>query len=233
MTVSTHSPSAPELARRMVDSGEPPPIGLDTEDWRALAWTLKDLCYGAWSSEPKRAARAAEALRGLCRVDADAGSIGALPRVMSSHPMAAEIQALAAWTAGIAQLTHGEMLAATKSFDSAASLFTELGQPQHATQTQVPKIMALSYLGQQDEAVECAERTRQQFIAQGDVRAASKVCLNLGSLHLARDATRRRPGTTEKPPFCLRELPTMNIRSWLTSAWPTPSPRWASSTTHS
>jgi CHAT domain-containing protein len=173
----------------MVDSGEPPPPGLDTEDWRALAWTLKDLCYGAWSSEPKRAARAADALRGLCRVDADAGSTGALPRLVStSHPMAAEIQALAAWTAGIAQLTRGEMLAATKSFDSAASLFTELGQPQHATQTQVPKIMALSYLGQQDEAVECAERTRQQFIAQGDVRAASKVCLNLGSLHLARDA---------------------------------------------
>ncbi len=188
MRVSDSNPSAPELARRMVDRGEAPPAGLDSEGWRTLAWTLKDLCYGAWNSEPKRALLAAAALRGLCS-DADAAPAQATPWLANmSRPVAAEIQALAAWTAGIAQLTRGEMLDATKSFDTAAELFTKLGQPQHATQTQVPKIMALSYLGQQDQAVSCAEKTQQEFVAQGDVRSASKVSLNLGSLHLARDS---------------------------------------------
>ncbi len=189
MHVSENREAAGELARRMVDRGERPPSGLDSEGWRALAWTLKDLCYSAWNSEPKRATLAAEALRDLCFGDARFSPLGEAPGLAHISPgVAAEIQALAAWTAGIAQLTRGEMLAATRSFDSAASAFTQLGQAQHATQTQVPKIMALSYLGQQDQAVACAEQTRQEFVAQGDVRSASKVCLNLGSLHLARDA---------------------------------------------
>lgn len=189
MSLFTPIRASPDLAVRMVDAGESAPPGLPGEDWRALAWTLKDLCYSAWSSEPKRATRAADALRGLCRVGPQAGAASAGSDAIDlSHPMAAEIEALASWTAGIAQLTRGEMLAATQSFDNAASLFTGLGQSHHATQTQVPKIMALSYLGQQDQAVACAERTQREFIAQGDVRAASKVSLNLGSLHLARDA---------------------------------------------
>ena len=173
----------------MVDGGEFPPAGLQMDDWRTLAWTLKDLCYSAWSSEPKRATRAAEALQSICWGETNAAHAAETARLThAGHLMAAEIQALAAWTAGIAQLTRGEMLAATRSFDNAASLFIDLGQANHATQTQVPKIMALSYLGQHEQAVACAQRTRQEFVEQGDVRAASKVCLNLGSLHLARDS---------------------------------------------
>ncbi|MFZ2649050.1 MAG: CHAT domain-containing tetratricopeptide repeat protein [Burkholderiaceae bacterium] len=189
MSVSSAKPSAPELARRMVDIGEPAPAGLNGEDWRSLAWTLKDLCYSAWSSEPQRAARAADALRGLCRIQTGRGpgppgfAAGAV-----GHPLAAEIEALARWTAGIAQLTRGEMHAATQSFDEAARLFAQLGQVQHATQTQVPKIMALAMLGQHEQAIACATRTHEELIAQGDVAAASKVSLNLGSLHLGRDA---------------------------------------------
>ncbi len=188
MSVAAHEPSTSELARRMVDAREAPPLALGGDDWRALAWTLKDLCYAAWSSEPQRATRAADALRGLCRTEPGPG------RAPPEHPtrhvapaVTAEIEALAAWTGGIAQLTRGEMLAATHSFDAAARLFATLGQAHHATQTQVPKIMALSLLGQHEQAAACAERTHQEFIAQGDVRAASKVSLNLGSLHLGRD----------------------------------------------
>ncbi len=48
--------------------------------------------------------------------------------------------------------------------------------------------MALAMLGQHDQAVACAELTQREFVAQGDVRAASKVSLNLGSLHFGRDA---------------------------------------------
>ena len=170
--------SASEFARRMVD-GEVPPDPLSDEDRRELAWALKDLCYAAWSSDPQCAARAADALRGLCVLE-------------GGDPIAAEggreISALADWTDGIACLTRGQMTEATQCLDRAAEIFRALGQSHHAAQTQVPKIMALSMLGQHGRAAACAERTQREFVAQGDVHAAGKVSLNLGSLHLRRDA---------------------------------------------
>ena len=144
----------------------------------AVAWELKDLCYAAWSSEPQRAAKAAEALRLLCAVP---GPDAVPPRQQR------EMEALADWTAGIACLTRGDMAGANACFDLAAGIFRGLGEAHHAAQTQVPNIMALSMLGQHALAAECAERTQREFVAQGDVRAAGKVSLNLGSLHLRRD----------------------------------------------
>jgi tetratricopeptide (TPR) repeat protein len=199
MNASLAMPTPSELAARFVDAlDEPSPYltaGLAAQDWRALAWTLKDLCYASWSSEPQRATRAAEALRALCGLArAEPGGVasnrGPPGRAATElpHRLATEMEALAAWTAGIAQLTRGEMLGATRSFDRAAQLFVEIEQAPHATQTQVPKIMALEMLGRHEQAVACAETTRAEFLAQGDLRAASKVSLNLGSLHLGRDA---------------------------------------------
>lgn len=168
-----------ELARRMIDLGETPPSALPPPRRLALAWELKDLCYAAWSSEPQRAAKAADALRRLCAGD---------PADTPAPEHLRETAALAAWTAGVANLTRGQMTEATLCFDQAAELFRGLGQSDHAAQTQVPKIMALSMLGQYDGAVECAESAQREFVAQGDLRAASRVSLNLGSLHLRRDA---------------------------------------------
>jgi len=166
------------LASRMIEFGEAPPPTLSAERRHAVAWELKDLCYAAWTSEPQRAAKAAEALRQLC---AAPGPDAVSPRQQC------EIEALAEWTAGIACLTRGEMTAATACFDLAAGIFRSLGKAHHAAQAQVPNIMALSMLGQHAQAAACAERTQREFVAQGDVRAAGKVSLNLGSLHLRRD----------------------------------------------
>lgn len=182
MKAAVPSPPIVELARRLVDAAPARPPPLAGEDRRALAWTLKDLCYAAWSSEPQQAERAANVLRALCRD----GTNGGLPP--ADQQVAIEIEALAAWTAGIAQLTRAEMAAATDSFDAAARLFGCIGRREYAAQTQVPKIMALAMLGEHERAVACAEAIQQEFIAHGDVRAASKVSLNLGSLHFARDA---------------------------------------------
>ena len=164
----------------MVD-GQVPSVTLSDEDRRELAWALKDVCYAAWSSDPQRAARAAEALRGLCVLE---GGNVATARGRGVREMAA----LAEWTAGIACLTRGQMTEATQCLDRAAEVFRGLGQSHHAAQTQVPKIMALSMLGQHAQATACAEHTQREFVAQGDVHAAGKVSLNLGSLHLRRDA---------------------------------------------
>ena len=168
-------PTLAERAARMVDSGEAAPTDVAGTNRLALAWALKDLCYAAWSSEPQRAASAADAVRALCT--------GGGARAPAS---AREIEALADWTAGIAQVTRGRMAEATESFDHAAETFRSLGQADHAAQTQVPKIMALSMQGLYDAAADCAERAQHAFVALGDVRAAGKVSLNLGALNQRR-----------------------------------------------
>ena len=155
----------------------PPPAALTPEATRALGWALKDLCYSSWSSEPQRAVRAAGALRRLRDAAQAASTPAALP----------EVDALVAWTDGIARAIQGEMEAATTAFDAAAAAFAELGQPRHAAQTQVPKIMALAMLGRHDDAAHCADAAQRALLASGDLQSASKVLLNLGNLHLRAD----------------------------------------------
>jgi len=166
----------------MVDLGEAPSPALPASRRQSLAWELKDVCYAAWSSEPQRSARAAEALRRLC----PAQGPDAIPPEQQR-----EIEALAEWTAGIACLTRGQMTEAAACFDLAGGIFRSLGQTHHAAETQVPKIMALAMLGQHALAAACAEATQREFVALGDVGAAGKVSLNLGSLHLRRDEFRQ------------------------------------------
>ncbi len=139
----------------------------------AVAWGLKDRCYAAWSSDPRDAVAAAAELRRfrltLCE-----------PR--PSDAALTEVDALVAWTSGVASLIRGEMPAAAAAFDVAAAHFHKLAQPLHAAQTQVPKIMALTMLGQHDAAACCAVAAQQTLLAHGDVGAASKVALNLGNM---------------------------------------------------
>lgn len=144
----------------------------------ALAWALKDACYASWHADPAQAVVAARAL-GLLAAQADA---------LVDDRAEAEIAAVAAWTSGIADLTRGAMSEAVAGLDRACTGFTTLAQASLAAQTQVPKIMALSMLGQHDEAAVCAELTLQAFTRQGDTASAAKVSQNLGSLHMHRDA---------------------------------------------
>ena len=143
-------------------------------DWPALAWALKAVCYEAFSSDPPRAAQAS----------------GLLNTLASAQPAQAEIAAVAAWAAGITQLTQGQMAEAVASFDRAAAGLEHCGRHDESAQTQVPKIMALSMLGRHDEAQQCAEQTQQQLLALGNLPAAGRVSLNLGALLLRREAFR-------------------------------------------
>lgn len=179
MTEAASGGAALEVARRMLDGAAPPPAGLAVDEYLALGWALKDLCYSAWNSDPPRAASAASALRAL--------SAGEGHRAVG-HAAQREVRALAEWTSGIAHLTEARMAEAISALDRAAELFTELGQVHHASETQVAKIVALTMLGEHAQAAACAERTQREFVALGDSRAAGKVSLNLGSLHLRRDA---------------------------------------------
>ena len=157
-------------ARRLLAQTSAPGI----EDPLALAWALKQHCYDFWSAQPRRSVLAAETLQAL----ADASHAGSA---------AAEIRALADWTAGIAMTTQGRMPEAVLDLDRAHAGFLALGKPDEAAQTQVPKIMALSMLGRHDEAAACAARTAEALTRAGNFRAAGRVSQNLGGLHLRRD----------------------------------------------
>ena len=94
VNVAVDSPiGAADLAHAgsIESGGAPPAEALRRSAWR-VAWALKDLCYAAWSSEPQRAARAADALaRWLCREacrDADAAPQCARSRRWPTGPPA-------------------------------------------------------------------------------------------------------------------------------------------------
>jgi len=135
-----------------------------------LGWALKTACYETWNTEPARAGRAADLLRALADV--------------REPPV---LQALAAWTRGIAELGAGRMARALTALNEAAATFESLGDGAHAAQTQVPKLMALSVLGLHDEALQCAEATLARFVAGGDERSAGKIELNLGTMLFRQD----------------------------------------------
>ena len=142
-----------------------------TDALRTRAWALKDRCYATWSSDAATAAAAAGELATLAAATPDP-----------------EVRALAAWTAGIVHLTQGRMADAVRAFDDAQAGLDAAGRVDRAPETQVPKIMALSMLGRLDEAAACAASAARALRASGNLAAAGRVSLNLGSLQMRRDA---------------------------------------------
>lgn len=135
------------------------------DDARARGWALKAECYAAWHTAPPRAREAADRLRALA---ADSGD-----------PV---LRALADWTDGIAQLAAGDLTAALSALEGAHAAFTALGDLQHAAESQVPQMVALSMLGRDAEAVQRAQSALAQFVASGDTRSAAKIDGNLGTM---------------------------------------------------
>jgi CHAT domain-containing protein len=138
---------------------------------QAAGWALKAACYEAWHRDPAASRQAAAELATLAAAHADN----------------AELQALAAWTAGIAALTEGRLPDALGSLQQAQTAFEARGEPGRAAETRVPQIGVLAMLGRETEAQACAEGALAQFIAAGDVRSAGKVELNLGSVLFRQD----------------------------------------------
>ncbi|HSQ72367.1 MAG TPA: hypothetical protein VLM87_08075, partial [Rubrivivax sp.] len=132
-------------------------------DRLARAWALKAECYAAWHTEPTRAGDMAAALHALEAED----------------PANTELQALAAWTAGIAALAAGELPAADVALLRARDAFVAGGDEQHAAETQVPRMVALAMAGRDADALACGEAALARFLAAGDLRSAAKIEINL------------------------------------------------------
>jgi CHAT domain-containing protein/tetratricopeptide (TPR) repeat protein len=163
------------LAQRLLDSehavaARVEAAQLDELARLGLAWALKELCYDAWHVAPDRAKAAANTLASLA-VD------------WREH---VEVAALSEWTKGIASLVDGQMSAAVDFLDASAAHFRSIEKRLYAAQTQIPKIMALSFLGRQAEAENCAKQTRDLFLLEKNEHLAGKVELNLASMLLQR-----------------------------------------------
>jgi tetratricopeptide (TPR) repeat protein len=140
-------------------------------DARAAAWAFKTLCYAAWNTEPAQARPCADRVA----------------QIVALQPADLELQALAAWTSGIAALVDGHLPEALQALDLAHGCFSRIQQVQHAAQTLVPQMVALALLGRDDEAVQAGERARALFNQVGDGVAAGKVELNLGTMLTRQD----------------------------------------------
>lgn len=165
-----------ELAAALVadpQRGLPQPLQVEP---LALAWALKAVCFAAWSKAPARAVRCAALLADL--------QLAAQGRPVAEQT---ELAALAHWVQGIAHLSEGRAGPACDSLDAAHAAFWRLGQSSHAAQTRVPKVMALSLLGEHDAAIQCGQDALQQFLTLGDELAAGKIEVNLGTLATRQD----------------------------------------------
>lgn len=160
---------ADDAAGRRAGSGTAPGAAAGPDpgaDPRARAWDLKSACYQAWHTAPPRARAAADALAGLAR----------------AAPADTELQALAAWTEGIAALTEGRLGDALAQLETAQSCFAQRGDDQHAAEAQVPQMVVLAMLGRDAEAMQRGAAALARFAAVGDERSAGKIEVNLGTM---------------------------------------------------
>lgn len=135
-----------------------------------LAWALKRQSDAAWTTDPPVTLVAAE-----------------LVEQLAARRPTGEVDALAAWTRGIAWLAQGQMEPALAALERAAERFAAQGRPLDRAQTMISRLMALAMLGRYDAAVSCGAEARAVFDAAGDSRAAGKIELNLGTLATRRD----------------------------------------------
>ena len=164
-----------DLAERLALAGEAERArllaGYDPLGRIELAQALKARYFDTYSSDPQQAAGAAVALASLASLAANL-----------------EIQALAAWTSGMAALQiEGNVDRAIVLIDEAAARFEAIGQPHTAASTQVSKIFALARLGRYDEAIACGLRARDVFLSYDNMLEAGKIELNLGNIYHRRD----------------------------------------------
>ncbi len=131
----------------------------------SLARKLKDTYYSSWTSAPQKTLNAAAALEKI-----------------SSILKCDEADAFAKWVRGIADLTNGKIEKAIEDLDTAAQLFSKIGDGHNAAQTQIAKLIALAMLGRYAESVSTGEQALKVFASFGDNLAAGKIQKNIGNI---------------------------------------------------
>ncbi|MDH3493950.1 MAG: CHAT domain-containing protein, partial [Acidobacteriota bacterium] len=130
-----------------------------------LAYSIKDICYDSWTSEPTSAQKAAVAL-------------GHLSKFRSNR----EIKSVALWIKGISEITEGKLEEALESLRQANQGFVELGKTYEAAQTRVAKLIPLGLLGEYERAITVAREALEIFESLNDELAAGKIEMNMANV---------------------------------------------------
>ncbi|MEZ5308289.1 MAG: CHAT domain-containing tetratricopeptide repeat protein [Pyrinomonadaceae bacterium] len=131
----------------------------------ALAKIVREGCYASWSTEPVVAQTAAD-----------------IAAIISETSESKEIEAIAIWIRGIAEITEGNLNDALEHLRSAGEIFSGIGLEHDAAQTQVAKLIPLGLLGEYDRAIEVGLSALQTFEKLGDTVAAGKIEINLSNI---------------------------------------------------
>jgi CHAT domain-containing protein len=99
-----------------------------------------------------------------------------------------EVRALARWCHAVIDLGDGLLERAHAGLDEARVTFDALGHHHSAALTMVPRIAVLALLSRHDEAASCAIEAKAILSRTGDLGAAARVSLNLGTLQVHRGA---------------------------------------------
>ncbi len=130
-----------------------------------VAYEIRDLCYEAWASDPLVTIKAAKAAETL-------STVSAVP----------EIEVIADWIAGIAALTKGKLEKAAQLLLRASNGYLKLGLRQESAQPMIARLIALSMLGEHQEAMRTGTQALGILTEYGDDLAAGKVELNLSNI---------------------------------------------------
>lgn len=143
---------------------------VNKKDFLKLALELKEICYSSWTSEPTKAQGSAKALQSLYKISSQK-----------------EIEAISEWITGVAEITRGNLVSATKKLDNSAAIFLQINKEYEAAQTQVSKQIALAMLGKYAEAVETGKNALKIFEKYGDEIAAGKIENNIGNIFIRQE----------------------------------------------
>jgi tetratricopeptide (TPR) repeat protein len=163
-----------ELAARLTDVSREERAALLSEHVNSpgleLARAIKAIFDAHESSDPARAIAAAAALADLAQ--------------HSSDP---HIDALAAWTSGMAAQLEGRIEDSLGLLRSAEDRYESLGQPRAAADVRISTLIALAILGRYDEAIATGLAARDVFLTHHDLLATGKIEQNIGNIHFLRE----------------------------------------------
>lgn len=130
-----------------------------------LARCFKDICVENWAAKPKAAQRSAAILGDL-----------------ASEWRQPEVTAYAAWAAGIADMTRGQLESAVENLRLATANFVKAGKTFESAQPQIAALVALAMLGKYDQLPRLGRRALRILERHEDHLSAGKVEINLTNI---------------------------------------------------
>jgi CHAT domain-containing protein len=139
----------------------------------AIAESLQQSCYEAWTENPQQVARIADTLQSLTEFTKNT-----------------EVRGYAEWAEAIREIVDGDFVRSIECIDRSEFTFSSINKDHLAAKTQTSKLYDLAMLGRYEEAVDCGKRALAIFLEHDDLYSAGKIEHNIGNLYWRRDMYR-------------------------------------------